>query len=237
MPQKGLSNEINSIIAMPLTDKNIKQDIIDQLTWDTRVPASGIEVEYSEGKAVLRGVVPNEAARIAAEEDVYIIPEVRDVENLLQISYVIDKIDKKDDDIRNALEKVLTESYNIDESKIIVLVEKGIVTLQGVVDLYQKKPEIEKLVISSPGVRDVINAIVIVPTKKVSDEIIADTIVRKLGEVPHLDIEALNLSVSEGVVTIRGNVPDKRTDIAVFKAIGTSSGVVGIRNFLEFKRE
>jgi osmotically-inducible protein OsmY len=63
------------------TDQNIAKDLVDSLSWDSRVDASNASVTVDRGIVTLTGTVPFYSSRVAAAEDAWLIRGVRAIEN------------------------------------------------------------------------------------------------------------------------------------------------------------
>ena len=59
---------------MKSKDEQIKKAVVDMLYWDSRVDASDIHVEVTDGEVTLRGTVPSYATKEAALFDAWKIP-------------------------------------------------------------------------------------------------------------------------------------------------------------------
>jgi osmotically-inducible protein OsmY len=63
------------------TDAMIQQDVIQELTWDTRVHATDVGVEVDSGVVALTGTVDSYAKSRAAQEAAHLVAGVLDVAN------------------------------------------------------------------------------------------------------------------------------------------------------------
>src|SRR5690349_20448010 len=67
------------------TDSALKEAVLRELHWDTRIDASDIHVEVQTGTVTLTGSVGNWATRLAAQEAAHRVRDVLDVANDLQV--------------------------------------------------------------------------------------------------------------------------------------------------------
>lgn len=67
-------------------DNAIRQDIVEHLTWDSRVNSINIEVQVKDGDVQLVGTTPTYSERMAAYEDTWSVPGVVSVENRIVVT-------------------------------------------------------------------------------------------------------------------------------------------------------
>jgi hyperosmotically inducible periplasmic protein len=195
-------------------DGDIKKNIENQLIWDSRVDETGIRVKVEKGKVVLTGKVPSFIARLASEDDAWSVPGVISVENNIIIEIPSTGAIPDDKEIHERVTSILEWNKSIDTSNIEVIVSRGWVTLQGSIETYWKKIRVHELAGSVYGVIGITNNLAIVPTKKVSDIIIAETIVSALERNTMTDSGTISVEVKDGSVTLTGTV----TSLAEAKA-------------------
>ncbi len=126
---------------------------------------------------------------------------------------------------------------NIDETQIGVIVEKGVVTLSGVVNNYSKKLDAEKAAKRVEGVKAVALDIEVKygTDFKKTDKEIAKAIVEAFewnSAVPQDDIK---IKVENGWVYLTGEVQWNYQKSAAKNAVENLLGVVGVRNLITLK--
>jgi len=212
---------------MPRLDEEIKQDIVDQLVWDERVNASEINVEVRNGSVVLHGVTPSYWARLAAVEDAEMVLGVERIDDQLTVQWPSTSI-PNDADLQDNVERALQSNPHIDVSRITIKASNGLVSLQGSVDSLWKKLYSERLAFDASGVIDIENQLTIVPTRKTMDETIAADIVEALKRSILVDVERIDVGVSNGVVTLSGSAPNRAALRAARNAAYYTMGVVDV---------
>lgn len=210
--------------------EDIKKDVVDQLYWDSRVDAANVQVEVSNGCAVLTGNVPTIAARKAADEDAWLIQGVRVVDNRLNVEFPADMTVPSDDEIATKVADTLLWHPSIDSSDITPVVNKGGVTLKGSVSSYWQKLKVEEITSELSGVLAVTNELAVVPSEDITDQGIASAIVSALGRNAYIDPELVNVEVDGGVVTLTGEVPNVMAFRAAFDAARYTVGVTNVIN-------
>jgi hyperosmotically inducible protein len=214
------------------SSEDIRKDVVDQLYWDGRVDAASVEVEVVEGAVRLKGAVSTPSARRAAEEDAWQVPGVKAVESGLTVVYP-DAVEAPADEVIGAnLAGVLSGTADLENADLDVAVHNGRVTLRGTVDAYWKKRRAEDLAATFTGVQGVRNELAVVPSGAYEDKLIADSIVAALERDIPDDVEAVNVQVNGGQVTLSGSVSSLSTFRAAQQAAEFTPGVVGVGNEL-----
>ena len=124
---------------------------------------------------------------------------------------------------------------NFDIQDITVGVEEGVVTLDGSVDAYWKKMDVERMVSEIRGVSQIVNRLAIVPTEVASDEQIAGKIVSALQRNRNVKADNVTAEVKKGVVTLSGLVDDWMAYYASQSVAENTKGVVDVVNRLSVK--
>ena len=216
---------------MPRVAEEIKQDIVDQLAWDDRVNAAEVDVEVRDSTVVLKGTVPSWWARTSAVEDAECVPGVAVVDDQLTVRWP-PVYTPSDAELWENVDRALRWNPNIDASRITVGVTDGLVSLEGTVDSYWKKTHAERVASDVTGVVGIENRLAVVPTRKISDEEIASDIMGSLKRNVLVDAERLDITVSNGIVTLSGSVPNWASRRAVRRAAYRTPGVVDVRDNL-----
>ncbi|MEW5895904.1 MAG: BON domain-containing protein [Candidatus Omnitrophota bacterium] len=219
---------------MVIGKDKIKQDVEDQISNDNRVSASEINVDVDKGEVILRGRAGSYLARRAAETDAWVVEGVINVKNEIDVSYPIDKM-LTDNEIRKNIDEFLLYNPQIDASKVDIGVRSGIVTLFGSVDHYWKKNAVEEAVNDLTGVKGVINELAVVPTKQLSDEVIAQEILSTAELDFPVDMNKIIVEVEEGRVTLKGIVPDWKSGKIIYDKACYTTGVVDVDNQMEIQ--
>jgi hyperosmotically inducible protein len=214
------------------TKEQIKKDVVDQLYWDSRVDASGIKVEVSEGEVILTGTVPNYTAYKAADDDAWAVAGVKYVRNDLIIQYPPNVSIPSDAQLKASIENVLLWQPDFDSTDIIINVERGWVTLRGSVDAFWKKVRSEELTLSLKGVLGVTNELAIVPDENYNDRIIAEDLQAALERNSNIDMGLIDVKVENGKVTLTGSVHSLPAFRAVQEIAESTLGVLMIDNEL-----
>ena len=185
--------------------ERIKKDVVDQLYWDSRIDASDIKIAVEDRDVIMSGAVPSRMAQLAAQEDALSVAGVRGVVNELEIRYA-DRPLPADRTIADNVKAMIGWNAELADSKIKVSARAGKVTLEGTVDTVWKRLRAQDLAAEVEGVVDVENALTVVPTEDMVDEVIAEEILAAVKRNRLLDSETINVEVDGGMVTLSGTV-------------------------------
>lgn len=211
--------------------ERIRQDVVDQLAWDSRVPADHVRVAVaSDGTVTLSGTVPTHFARQAAEDDAWMIPGVQEVRNELAVQYRAAL--PEDAEIQENVRSALRWAPELDVADEGVTVEGGTVTLEGSVDALWKKHRVEDLALNVTGVLNVRNHLVVAPTHRPADRAVGEAIVTALARTTDVNPDTLDVTVENGIVTLSGSVPSIEARRHVQRGAFYTGGVVDVRNRL-----
>jgi len=214
--------------------EQIKEDIVDQLLWDSRVDASKVSVEVEDGIVTLTGRVPTYSDREAIHTDVWSIPGVVSVESHIGVDRPTTAL--SDNELESRIKSVLEWNPVIDATAIEVAVELGWVTLKGSVETLWKKHRTEELAMGLAGVLGVTNDLTVVPPKGVSDEEIGEEILAALNRRFHENMHSVHVMVENGTVTLSGTVPHGHAHRSAYESALFTKGVVNIDDNLEISR-
>lgn len=210
------------------TDEAKKQEIVDRLAWNNSVDANDVNVLVDGDTARLEGTVPSYAAKITAENEAYLIDGITHVKNLLEIAFPPEILIRDDDEIVNNIESQYKWNSQLNAENINVKSRNGIVTLEGKVYSYWEKSIAEAIANSSVGVMGVDNNLTVLPRKSFIDVDIENDIKRELERNPLIDESKLNVSVSNGIVTLSGHVRYRVIKQQVIDIVTYSAGVIDV---------
>lgn len=217
---------------MARSDEVIKRDILDEMYWDHRVDTSEVKVQVEGGKAILSGTVPSYSAKIAAENDCWMIRDVNAVNNQLFVKFPETYAPPSDDEVQTNAMHALAWNPDVYSLDIFVSVESGVVKLEGTVDSYWKHQKAEDLVSELRGVIDVENLLTVVPSGDFMDKEIARDIENALERNIYVDAEEITVSVEDGIATLSGTVPTNYSHNKAYSSAAFTPGVVEVEDEL-----
>jgi osmotically-inducible protein OsmY len=216
------------------SDENIKRLVVDELYWDSRVDASKVTVEVTDGIVTLAGHVPTVADRYSAEADARLIRNVVTVENDIQVDQPEIVPDRE---LQDTVTRTLDWTPDVDTAGLEVSAKEGTVTLRGTVPSYWEKLRAHLLAARVPGVVHVIDEIAVTPAETYEDHLIANALERVLDRSLYDDVNAVQVTVKRGVVTLQGQVPDASVRRTIQESAERILGVTEIHNELKVSHE
>ena len=184
------------------SDKDIALAVEKHLTVDAATPAHLIDVQVKDGIVTLSGSVANLLIRDRAGELAETIRGVRSVVNTIMIN----PVKRPDDAIAKDAKLALAKDSATDLYEAGVQVMNGTAILTGTVDSLAERDLAAQVVKGVRGVKAVKNSIVVKPKLKRADNEVAADIQAMLKQDPWVDASAIEVSVKDGVATLKGSV-------------------------------
>lgn len=208
--------------GMKRTDAELRNAVLNELAWDTRVEDADIAVAVEKGVVTLTGTVSSWGARLAAREAAYRISGVLDVDSRLEVK--VGGVRRSDVDIAAAVRNALDWDVFIPDTRIQATVNDGQVTLQGEVDHYSQRHDAEETVAHIGGVRRVVNEIVVKPPQPAPTDI-RKSIEAALERRASREARRISLEVHDGQVILSGTVHSWAERKSVVGAARSAPGV------------
>lgn len=211
-----------------MTGQDLAQSVRAALEADVRVNMTRNPVRVAataDGAVVLEGELPDVAARKSALSVAAGVPGVRGIVDRLS---VIVATPRGDGEIRDSLVKFIEQESELSNCTLRVRLEgrvepvhdagqdaygeieaeidSGVITLNGKVLSLSHKRMLGVLAWWTPGCRDVINGIAVVPEEQDSDDEIVDAVRLVLEMDPMLKAETISVQCHGAVVTLDGDV-------------------------------
>jgi len=212
------------------SDGEIKNQVLRELKWDSRIAWSKIGVEVKQGVVTLSGIVSSYAQKLAAQDAAHRISGVLDVANDVEVKpeglFV-----RTDADIALAVRHVLLWDALVPDERIKSTVSDGWVTLEGDVDFWHQRQDAEQTVLRLEGVIGVTNQIKVAP-RTVDPMELREEIECALEQRADREAERLRIEVHDGAVDLFGRVHSWQEKRAVIGSISHAPGVTAIRDHL-----
>jgi osmotically-inducible protein OsmY len=217
-----------------MDDKQLRQNILDQLEFEPSVDAGNIGVAVKDGVATLSGHASSYAEKLAAERTVRQVKGVHAIAQEIEVRYPSDKKTADDEIAKRAL-SVLKWHAMVPQDAVKVTVQKGWVTLTGVVKWQYQRKTAEEAVRKLSGVIGVFNNISLEPTVSPAD--IKRKIEGALARHAHVEAEGIVVNVRDGnKVLIEGRVDSWDEREAVEDAAWSVAGVQSVDDRLTITR-
>lgn len=185
------------------SDIQIQKDVVAELKWEPVLTASEIGVSVKKGIVTLSGKVDTYAEKLAAERAAKRVSGVKIVAEDIQVGNS-PTYRKTDAEIAEAVLNALKWHSGVQDEKIKIKVEDGIVRLEGVADWEYQRKNAGAAVENLTGVRSVINLITVKP--KVSSFDIQQKISSAFHRNATIDAARISVDVTGTKAILRGKV-------------------------------
>lgn len=188
--------------AIKESDRQLQEAVLKQLEWDPQVTSRDISVGAAESVITLTGFAHHYSEKYAAEKAAKSVYGVRAVANDIEVKL---GTARSDPEIARDLAQATKLDVALPDNGIKTTVQDGFVTLEGAVEWNFQRTRIEGAARNVPGVRGVMNHIVIKP-KPVSAVAVLHKIEEALRRNAEVDARRITVSAKEGQVHLYGSV-------------------------------
>lgn len=214
------------------TNEVIQKRVQDAIAWEPLLDAAAIGVTVKDGIVTLTGTVDNYTKKLEAENTAKKVAGVKAVVEKIEIDY--NHSVRTDQDIAADAIEALKWSVSVPDDKLKIIVSKGWVYLQGIVEWNYQKHTAKKAVEAIPGVKGVINSIQIKSTD--FDKIEKRAIERAIQRNSSLYDKDIEVAVSGNVVTLTGTVNAHFQKEEAERIAWNSPGVWTVNNQLAIRQ-
>lgn len=183
-------------------DTQLKQAVLDELSWEPRINAAHIGVTAKEGVVSLMGHVESYGEKLAAETAAGRVRGVKGIAEEIEVKLPFGS-QRGDEDIASAALNRLSWDASIPKDAIKVKVEKGWVTLTGQVDWHFQKDAVAMEIRGLMGVTGVSNQVAIKTRPNTAD--ISENIKTALHRSWY-DDDKVKVTATGGKVQLSGTV-------------------------------
>ena len=219
---------------MRKTDTDIRNDVLSELAWDSRIGEKQIGVQVDHGVVTLGGTVEDLAQSYAAVEAAHHVAGVKDVANELQVRSA-QAMHLTDTDIAKAVRHALEWDTLIPDASIRSTVTAGVVLLEGTVTTPIQREEVERVVGRLRGVKHLENRLEV--SRVTEPDAVAASIRQALNRRAVREAAHVMVRVDDGRVVAEGVVQSREERAAILGAIRGTRGVQTIEDRLEVQSE
>ena len=212
------------------TDLEIKNDILEELTWQPNIDQTQIGVIVENGTVMLTGVVDDYHKKMAAEKAVKRVKGVKALAGDIQVKYGTN-YQKTDIEIGKAIVKAFDWNTSVPEDKISIEVRDGWVSLSGEVESAYQRDAATRVAENIMGVKWINNIITLKQTIQIGD--VKENIAKAFKRSADIEADRITVEVKGDVVKLKGKVHSLKEKKAAQKTAYFSPGVSRIENELE----
>lgn len=215
-------------------DSEIQKDVMAQLNWEPILNASEIGVGVKNGIVTLSGIVDTYTKKMMAEKAAKKVSGVKAL--ALDIQVGVSPIFKKiDSEIAETVLNALRLHTAVQEDRIKIKVEDGVVTLEGDVEWGYQRKAVKDSIENLPGVRDVLNYIIVKPKAVASD------LEQKIGAAfrrsATIDAEKVRVEIIGSKAILKGTVRSMAEKEDAEDAVWAAPGILTVENKLYIEEE
>lgn len=214
------------------TDLQIQKDVMDELKWQPVLEAAEIGVAVKHGIVTLSGQVDSYLKKKVAEKTARKVDGVKAVAEDIIVG-VSPHNKKTDAEIAQAVLNALQWHSGVQDQKIKINVEDGIVRLEGEAEWEYQRSNAKSAVEHLQGVRAVINAIVLKPRVMAAD--VKQQINAAFRRNAVIDAATINITIINSKVVLNGTVRSFAEKQDAEKAVWNAPGVSSVENNLEIE--
>ncbi len=211
------------------TDDQVSRDVRAEIDWEPELVGSGVLVTTKHGVVTLSGTVDAYHKKQLAERAAQSVVGVRAVAEEIEVRLPSIRV-KSDAELAEAALNALVWNTSVDEKRLRIVVENGVVRLEGTVEWRYQRDAAEATVRNLTGVRGIVNRIQIQAGVKPGE--VKGAIERAFERHARIDASRIQVQTSGGKVVLTGNVRDWTERQEAERAAWAAPGVTAVEDLL-----
>ncbi len=211
------------------SDAELKEDVLTELAWDPVVPHTRVGVAVKDGLVTLTGHLDTYAQKVAAQRAAERVNGVHTIAVEIQVTPT-GAHQRSDTEIAAAVQHALSWNTSVPADRVTVLVEKGVVTLNGELDWNYQRRALERIIRPLKGVV-AINDNIRLKSQPIPEKI-ADRIAQALTRQAVREARHIEIDIDGSVVTLRGRVHSRAEKNAAEGVVWSAPGVSHVKSQL-----
>lgn len=212
-----------------MKDSELKKLILEELEYEPQVDATSVGVTVKAGVVSIYGHVGSFLQKMAAEDAVRRVHDVRAIANEIDVNLPGDAV-VSDDKIALRAARILDWDALLGKQGIQIRVQRGQIDLDGDVEALFLKRRAGLLLAALPGVTRVNNHILVAPPAQRDD--IAERIGAALDRLAERKTKDIRINVHNGEVTLSGQVGSLLQKARIEEAASHAPGVRHVNSHL-----
>lgn len=209
-----------------MVNDDLARDVSDELYWDPKVDNDAIAVSADDGKITLRGTVGSPREKLDAKKDAERVFGVVSVDNQLQVK-LLNHEKRGDAELRGDVLQALMLDRLVPKT-VDAKVGDGYVTLTGAAEWGYQRDEAVRVATNIVGAYDVIDEIELKPHVSAYD--VKEGIEKAFKRNAKLDAKDVEVTTSNGTVTLKGTVPSWVEHDEAVDAAWAAPGVTAVHD-------
>ena len=210
-------------------DRDIKQDLENELKWDPDINATDIGVTVKKGVVSLTGYVPFYMQKYEAENAAKRVKGVLGIANDIEV-HLPSSHQKTDPELARAAIEAISIELPSSHERFKVIAKDGWLTLEGDAEWQYQRNQAESATRKLHGVKGVINRVVLKP--RVAPVEIKAKIENAFKRSAEVDAQQISVTADGGEVILAGAVSSWSEKQEAERTAWRAPGVVRVHNHI-----